>query len=50
MVYQSPDPKVESNTAVVGVLYQIGHPDAFLSKVKEPPTLHHLARFTNINF
>ncbi|CAB4317725.1 unnamed protein product [Prunus armeniaca] len=33
MVYQSPDPKVESNTAVVGVLYQIGRPDAFLSKL-----------------
>lgn len=33
MVYQSPDPKVENNV-VVGVLYQIGHPNAFLSKVE----------------
>ncbi|XP_068342194.1 carbonic anhydrase Nec1-like [Pyrus communis] len=33
MVYQSPDPKVENNVVVVGVLYQIGHPNAFLSKL-----------------
>lgn len=33
MLYASPDPKVQNNTAVVGVLYKIGHPDAFLSKL-----------------
>ncbi|XP_048423463.1 alpha carbonic anhydrase 7 isoform X2 [Pyrus x bretschneideri] len=33
MVYQSPDPKVENNVVVVGVLYQIGRPNAFLSKL-----------------
>lgn len=33
MLYVSPDPKVQNNMTVVGVLYKIGHPDAFLSKL-----------------
>ena len=33
MVHESTDPKVTSNTAVIGILYSIGRPDNFLSKV-----------------
>ncbi|KAL6145757.1 hypothetical protein ACLB2K_056442 [Fragaria x ananassa] len=34
MVYASPDPKVQNSIVVVGVLYEIGRPDSFFSKVK----------------
>lgn len=33
MVHVSQDPSVKNNIAVVGLLYKIGPPDAFLSKV-----------------
>lgn len=38
MVHLSTDPKVKNNIAVVGLLYEIGPPDAFLTKVKISPT------------
>ncbi|GAV81133.1 Carb_anhydrase domain-containing protein, partial [Cephalotus follicularis] len=33
MVHSSPDPNVQNKVAVIGLLYQIGPPDAFLSKL-----------------
>lgn len=33
MVHSSTDPNMKNQIAVVGVLYKIGHPDPFLSKV-----------------
>lgn len=33
MVHQNPDPTLKNQVAVIGVLYRIGKPDAFLSRV-----------------
>ncbi|KAL2502711.1 Alpha carbonic anhydrase 7 [Forsythia ovata] len=35
MVHESPDPNVQNRTAVIGVLYKIGRPDEFLSKLNQ---------------
>ena len=40
MVHKSLDVKAENKIVVVGVSYNIGEPDAFLSKVKEWWFLH----------
>uniref|UniRef100_UPI0005CB4E8E alpha carbonic anhydrase 7-like n=1 Tax=Fragaria vesca subsp. vesca TaxID=101020 RepID=UPI0005CB4E8E len=39
MVYASPDPKVQNSIVVVGVLYEIGRPDSFLSKLMKDVAL-----------